>query len=615
MTTDSTHVPGAERPLRLWPGVLFVTLQWLVRFGLPVVAPDAAMYAVLGGLLGGILVLAWWLFFSRAPWSERLGATLLLVVAFVAARPLLHPSVRSGAMGMMFAIYAIPLLSLGLVAWAAFSRTLSTGARWAALLATIVLACSPWALVRSDGIMGTGGAQFAWRWSETPEERLLARAEAEPEPPAPPASPAEPAEPPPAEPAATEAAPDAAPPAEETSDEPDLDEAATAAPAPPPAAEWPGFRGPARDSVIPGVRIATDWAASPPVELWRQAVGPGWSSFAVQGDHVFTQEQRGEDEVVTCYDAPTGQPVWRHRDPVRFWEANAGAGPRATPTLHGGRVFSFGATGVLNALDAADGSFAWSADAGKDAEVEVPYWGFSGSPLVVDDLVIVAAAGRLVAYDRATGERRWLGPDGGGGYSSPHLVTLDGVTQVLLVSSKGATGVDTAEGAALWEHEYPGSAIVQPAVTPDGDLLIGTESGLGRVAVTRGADGWTTEERWSTNRLKPYFNDFVVHEGHAYGFDGRALACVDLAEGERQWKGGRYGHGQLILLADQGLLLAITEDGDLALVEATPGQFTEVARVPAITGKTWNHPVLVDDVLLTRNAEEMAAFRIVLAGS
>ena len=234
---------------------------------------------------------------------------------------------------------------------------------------------------------------------------------------------------------------------------------------------------------------------------------------------------------------------------------------------------------------------------------------------MVDELVIVAAAGRLVAYDRSTGEHRWLGPDGGEGYSSPHLVTLDGVSQVLLVGGKGVTGVDAAQGAALWEHEYPGSAIVQPAVTPDGDLLIGTESGLGRVAVTRGADGWTTEERWSTNRLKPYFNDFVVHEGHAYGFDGRALACVDLAEGERQWKGGRYGHGQLILLADQSLLLAITEDGDLALVEATPGQFTEVARVPAIAGKTWNHPVLVGDVLLTRNAEEMAAFRIVLAES
>jgi outer membrane protein assembly factor BamB len=367
--------------------------------------------------------------------------------------------------------------------------------------------------------------------------------------------------------------------------------------------------------VVSGVRIATDWAASPPVEVWRQPVGPGWSSFAVRGDHFFTQEQRGEEEVVTCYEAATGRPAWRHRDPVRFWEANAGAGPRATPTLHEGRVYSFGATGILNVLDADDGALAWSVDAGQDAEVEVPYWGFSGSPLVVDDLVIVAAAGRLVAYDRATGARRWLGPDGGGGYSSPHQVTFDRVAQVLLVSGKGVTGVAADDGATLWELEWPGSAIVQPATTEDGDLLIGTESGLGRVTVSQGADGWTTEERWSTNRLKPYFNDFVVHEGHAYGFDGRALACVDLAEGERQWKGGRYGQGQLVLLADQGLLLVVTEDGDLVLVEAAPGEFTEVARVPAIEGKTWNHPVLVGDVLLARNSQEMAAYRLTLAGS
>ena len=133
-----------------------------------------------------------------------------------------------------------------------------------------------------------------------------------------------------------------------------------------------------------------------------------------------------------------------------------------------------------------------------------------------------------------------------------------------------------------------------------------------RLAVMHGSGGWTVEERWTSVGLKPYFNDFVVHHGHAFGFDGSILACIDLKDGERKWKGGRYGSGQLVLLPDQGLLLVLSEQGELALVEAAPDQFTELARLPAIKGKTWNHPVLVGDLLLVRNGQEMAAFRLPL---
>ncbi len=209
------------------------------------------------------------------------------------------------------------------------------------------------------------------------------------------------------------------------------------------------------------MRIETDWSRSPPAELWRRPIGPGWSSFAVSGNLLFTQEQRGDDEVVSCYDATTGEPLWRHRDPTRFWESNAGAGPRATPSLSGDRVYTLGATGILNALVAGDGSVVWSRNAAADTGAEVPDWGFTNSPLVIGDVVIVYAGG-LVAYDLTTA----------GSYSSPHLLILDGVVQIVVLSGAGATSVTLAGGTPLWEHSWP-SGIVQPALMANGDLPTG----------------------------------------------------------------------------------------------------------------------------------------------
>jgi outer membrane protein assembly factor BamB len=309
----------------------------------------------------------------------------------------------------------------------------------------------------------------------------------------------------------------------------------------------------------------------------------------------------------------TGKPVWAHRDEARFWESNGGPGPRATPTLSGGRVYAFGATGILNALDAADGNVVWSRNAASDTETKVPGWGFASSPLVVGDVVVVATAGTLAAYDLATGEPRWFGPKGGGGYSSPHRVTIGGVTQIVLMSGPGVVSVSPSDGKLLWQHPLSSNTrIVQPASIADGGLLVsdGEGSYMYRIAVARGDGGWTVEERWTSEGLKPYFSDFVVHEGHAYGFDGGTLACIDVENGERKWEGGSYGSGQLVLLPEQDVLLIVSEQGKLALVGAAPDRFAELARFPAIKGKTWNHPVLAGDILLVRNGEEMAAFRL-----
>ena len=610
-----------QKPLRLWPGVVIVLLQWVVRFGAGILSPDFIAYGVLAGIVGGAALIGWWLFFSRAGWYERLGVLVLMIAAMAATWPFLDVSISTGAMGFLFPMLVMPGLCLAFVLWALASRRMSVGLQRATLVAAIVLPCLGWTLIRTDGFTGSFDNHLAWRWTATPEQRLLAQGDeffdSAPGKPVDsvrgemttPASalvtPVIPEDP---------AAASAGKPFDFARDEPATVEL-----------DWPGFRGHDRDGVVRGVRINTDWSASPPIQLWRRPIGPGWSSVAVHGDFLYTQEQRGDDEVVAAYRVSTGMPVWKHRDAARFWESNGGAGPRATPTFSGGRLYAFGATGILNALDAADGRVVWSRNVGADSHTKVPEWGFASSPLVfrdgvLGDLVIVAAAGKLVAYEAATGVPRWFGPDGGAGYSSPQLLTIDGVPQILLLDARGANSVAPADGARLWELTVTSSAvsapIIQPALTQDGDVLVGDgqASGTYSIAVSQGAGGWMVAERWKSTALKPLFNDFVVHKGHAFGFDGSILACIDLADGKRKWKGGRYGNGQLILLADQDLLLVVSEEGELALVAAASDKFTELARIPAIEGKTWNHPVLAGDILLVRNGEEMAAFRLALAG-
>ncbi|NQU80975.1 MAG: hypothetical protein HQ543_05605 [Bacteroidetes bacterium] len=293
-----SNEPTRQKPILLWPGVVIVMLQWLVRFGIPIVVPGDTVIAigVFGGFLGGLAIVVWWAFFSRAPRFERWGAVVLIIVALAATSCFIHESIAAAQMGMTLFIYSIPVLSLAFVVWAVGSRRLSDRLRRASMVITILLACGLWTLVRSEGMTSDIGYDFAWRWAETPEERLMAQAGDEP------------------------IARQSAPVAMETE------------------AEWPGFRGPDRDGIIRGVRIETDWSASPPVELWRRPIGPGWSSFAVHSDLLYTQEQRGEDEIVACYKVTTGVPVWKHRDAARFFGADVNPGPRATPTLNKGRV-------------------------------------------------------------------------------------------------------------------------------------------------------------------------------------------------------------------------------------------------------------------------------------
>ncbi len=595
--------------LRLWPGLIIAAALLLTRLGAPVAGTAAElMIRVLGGFVAAFALLIWWVGFSRAPWPDRVAALVAIGAAVAGTAALGHPS-----MLVWLLWYAPALLTLALVAGAAVSRGLGDPARRVVIAAAIVLPAAAAMPLRIAGVAGNGVAAFEWRWTETSEQRLLTRAGGEPaggglrERPAVArgdggsSTPVGDAPAPADDPVASES-----------------DVAAAGEPVPEPELLWPGFRGAERDGTVGGVRIATNWSASAPVLMWRRPVGPGWGSFAISGDTLYTQEQRGPDEVVIAYNVLTGEPVWRHRDPARLEDPMGGPGPRATPSLGTDAVFTFGATGILNALDPDTGSVLWSRDAARDLSAAIPTWGFSSSPLLIDDLVIVAVGGTLAAYGRTDGRPRWVGPAGGDSYSSPQAVAIDGVMQVLLMDAAGTVSVAPNTGKALWTHPWnvrlPVLPIVQPARLADGGVLLGDSTfGIRRLAATLRDDAWTVTERWASNGLKPYFNDFVVHRGHAYGFDGSILAAVDLADGVRTWKGGRYGQGQLVLLPDQDVLVVLAEDGELALVRAAPDGFTELARVPALSGKTWNHPVLVGDILLVRNGEEMAAFRLALA--
>src|SRR6185295_10924620 len=574
MTTIETALATPRKPIRVWPGLIAVALQWIGWFVVPAIFPQAAIVALLSGVIGGLIILLWWLFFSRAPWIERIAALVLIVLALIGTKRLVHESIAGGAMGMLLYVLAIPVLSMGLVLWATITRHFPAAKRRLAFVPMLVLCCGVFMVLRTGGLTAEFNNDLHWRWSRTPEQRLLALASEQP--------------------ASSNAS------------------AATST-----ESGWSGFRGPQRDGSVHGTHIKTDWSASPPVELWRRPIGPAWSSFAVQNGRFYTQEQRGEEEVVSCHDITTGKPIWRHSDNARFYESNAGAGPRATPALSNGRVYTQGGTGIVNVLDAGTGDVVWTHNSVNDTGAKVPGWGIAGSPLVVNDLVIVAAAGNLVAYEAATGKTRWLGPAGGTGYSSPQLLTTNGIQQIVLLRSTGVESVSLTDGKLLWEHAWEGVPIVQPAVASNGDLLISVSesSGLRRLAVGQGSGGWTTQERWTTEDINPWFNDFVVHKGYAFGFDGSSLVCVNLEDGKLKWRGKRYGYGQLVLLPEQDVLLILSEQGELALAKATADQFTELAHFPGLEGKTWNHPVLVGNVLLVRNDHEMAAFRLSSEGS
>ena len=573
------------RPLRIWIPILLLPLMVFMRF-VPGLVPDGPsmiwMASAFGPFLVGLLVMLWWLLASRARWFERILGVLGVVGAVGIEQAVCHESMRGPLPIVMTIPMAIAAFALGAIL---FGNKLSIHRTWLAIgLAALGAGYS--ALIKTDGVWGDFSFGFNWRWNQSAEQKALSEIrQAE----------------------------------KRTSSQPIDSQGVLGALK---LAAWPGFRGPQGDSAQRGLRFSDDWTAHPPQEIWRKRLGPAWSSFSIGADRLFTQEQRGENEAVACYDSKTGEPIWSFETPSRFFESLGGLGPRGTPTLSDGSIYALGAEGILVKLDAMDGKLVWKADL-KEASgrKEPPMWGFSCSPCIESGVVIVHAGGKgdkgVIAFNVEDGQVAWTAPAGEMSYSTVQKIKLLDQTYLCLLSNTGAHLWEPATGKSLYNYEFvhQGYRACQAQVIDGNKLLIPAGMGTGTrlVEFTSGDNGLEAKEVWTSKDMKPDYNDILVHDGNIYGFDNAIFACIGLEDGKRKWKGGRYEKGQALLLADSGLILVISEKGELVLLRATSEKHQELGKIAALSDKTWNHPVVVGDRLYVRNAQEAVCYQLATA--
>jgi outer membrane protein assembly factor BamB len=391
----------------------------------------------------------------------------------------------------------------------------------------------------------------------------------------------------------------------------------TAAAAPAPSRNaWTNFRGARRDGKYDEGSISTNWPASGLPVLWKQPVGVGHASFVVADGKAYTIEQRRSQEVVAAYDINNGRELWTQKWNASFADST-GDGPRATPTWDQGRIYALGATGELRCLDANSGAVVWGKNILKDNAAQNLQWAQAASPLIVDDKVIVLPGGAngksVVAYNKNTGAPVWKVLDDQQAYVSPMLVDLAGRRQIVVVSSFRVVGLAPENGALLWSYPWDtdmGINVSQPIVVDRNRFFISSGYGKGAalVEVKGSGNSFTASTVWENKNMKNKFNSSVLHNGYIYGLDEQILVCLDVNTGERKWKDGRYGFGQVILAGNH--LIVTSEQGDVALVNASPDKYTEVARFKGLEGQTWNYPAIAGGKLLVRNSNEMAAFDI-----
>ncbi len=373
--------------------------------------------------------------------------------------------------------------------------------------------------------------------------------------------------------------------------------------------DWPHWRGPNHDGVSPEKGLRTTWDAPPP-KVWEREIGPAFSSFACVGDRVYTCGTSDKQQTLLCLKADTGDVLWKRPFELRYHEPQGGDGTRATPAVHDGRVFIIGALGRLLCASADTGEEVWSRQ--FDAK---PQWGYSGSVLVENGLVIVPVGGpdaALLALDVKTGKEVWKCGSGVVGYATPYPITLDGRRYVVGFMGKEAIIGEADTGRTVWNLPWQTDWDVN-AATPifhDGHLLLssGYKHGSTLLKLRREGDRLAATPVWENNNIRAKFQTPVLYEGHLYVSDEVGLKCVEWATGNEKWS--RRGTQNGTVLVADGQLLVFTEDGTLLIAPATPAEFKPTAEVQLLDGRCWTVPVLHRGHLYVRNLKRAACFRL-----
>ena len=381
--------------------------------------------------------------------------------------------------------------------------------------------------------------------------------------------------------------------------------------------EWPQWLGPERNGKSSETGILTDWAANSPRVLWKIGLGDGFSGIAVSGGRAYTMFADGGDEYALCVDAASGRELWRVQTGGEFSDWQGGDGPRSTPAIDGERAYFFSAGGKLYALDARSGERIWMRDLKNEFNASEPEWGFCASPLIDGNKLLIEVGGRpdkaLAALDKMTGRTIWAAQNGKAGYSSPIIITVDGLRQAIFFTGREILAVDPEDGSLYWKEPWKTSYDVNAAtpvfIAPD-RLFISSGYDVGgalyQISVQDG--NAAVRQLWFSRGMKNKMNTSICHDGYLYGIDGKILKCLDAASGEEQWKTRGFGEGTLIM-AD-GHLLVLSDRGVLGLVKATPERYLSVGEAKVLEGLCWTVPSLAGGRLFLRNQREMVCLEI-----
>jgi len=386
------------------------------------------------------------------------------------------------------------------------------------------------------------------------------------------------------------------------------------------SSDWPQFLGPTRNGVYPGNDLAEKWPKEGPVVVWKKAVGQGFSGPAVAGGKLILFHRVNNREIVDCLKATNGAAVWQFEYPTAYRDDfGFDEGPRATPSISDGRVYTFGAEGMVHCLDIETGKQLWSADTKAKFGAPKGYFGMACSPLVEGGVLLLNIGGEddagIVAFDRVSGQLKWRASADKASYSSPVAATVDGKRRVFFFTRSGLASVDPADGRVCFDYPWrPAESASVSAATPlviDDYIFISACYGAGAILLR--VHGDEAEKVWSAEDvLSNHYATSVYYEGCLYGIDGRtdpgyqpgaSLRCVDLKTGKLRWKDDSVGAATITLASGQ--LLILTEKGELIRARATPEKFEPNARAQVFPAHMRAFPALAGGYLFARGKETL----------